>query len=425
MGDQTSLVDSASEKKPTASRSAVEDQSRSASDQDQAGQTPDIAKESSEKLLYEAGATAITPRKEVDKTQAFHFVPGRKEIIPEQPTVAFIDDFKYNVLSFKGAHGFSHGELSARLAEENNPNANVMRFQINRDKTGAIRMDHALAELDKAIEEGQVKLGKGDFLNLSFGLTSRFDATSDLLKMEITPENVAEKREEILAAMKAALSRDDISSERRTFLEDAIGINEGIKKLQERGIKVIGAAGNDGPEYLNTGFIFVDKMYSALTRGGELADYSGKNSLTTDGRGQIDFYYQAIDLIDKESIKKQSGSYALDGSSVVLPAKEFGGLLTKTASRNVAFGLLTSIEQTGTLPKPFSKLNDGGYGTSFNGYSRFDLNKGLVLNFTRLEAHSIVPDFKTWRRAKGPDAHGSSYVNVFMLPKEIQMANQK
>jgi hypothetical protein len=148
--------------------------------------------------------------------------------------------------------------------------------------------------------------------------------------MEITPENVKEKRAEMLEAMRVRSNSKEISPNDRAFLKQALSINDEVIKLQERGIKVLTAAGNDGPGAFNIGMLTADKQYSATDPDGKTSSYSAKNSLTTDGPGNVDFYAMPVNIFDSKPFEQQTGHYRVGGTNIFLDAKDFGGFLDTT-----------------------------------------------------------------------------------------------
>jgi hypothetical protein len=236
-----------------------------------------------------------------------------------------LDDFRVDEMNLHEGHGFSHGELSSRMAEEHG--FNVYRLQVGSRSNGTMDIPAALKDLDKAIEDGTVKLAKGDFVNMSLALDTTFAKAQKMLGMEITPENLRERRGEILDAMKAKVADEATPDKDRKFLRHALAINEGIQKLQDRGITFLTAEGNDGPQQFNIGALNADRHYAALTADGQPADYSARNSQTTDGRGDIDLLAKPVDALDPTPFAQQTGTYRLDGDTAHISAKDFGGML--------------------------------------------------------------------------------------------------
>lgn len=264
------------------------------------------------------------------------FVPTRASILParvahdpDRRTVVVLDRYGANEMLMRpdlgGDYGFSHGELSARMAEENG--FNVVRMQIGYRKPGFMDIPGALADLNAGIEDGSIKLQRGDVLNVSLSVETSFADASRMLGMDITAENLREKRDEMIDAMRSRVDDPRVSKEDRAILRHALLINDGVAKLQEKGIEVVTPAGNKGADRFNLGMLLADRQYSALTRDGEVAAYSARNSLTTDGVGDIDFRMYPVNALDPTPLAEQEMKYRLAGTNVYLSADDFGGSL--------------------------------------------------------------------------------------------------
>lgn len=394
-------------------------------------------------------AVPIQPRKEVDKTHAFGELPSKidRPIDPNAPTVIVLDDYRYHDVEIKGEHGFSHGEISARMAEENG--LNVKRFQVEISKAGAFELGNSMQEIAKRIDSGELKLPEGTALNLSFGLSLTYDQVSSALNMTITPENVKEKREEIVDTLDKMWNNKTLAVNGMALAE-AADTNRGIRELQKRGIKVISAAGNEGPDYINIGTLAADVQYSALTADGSLADYSGKNNFTKDGRGQVDFYYQPIDLVDSKPLVEQSGYYAVDGTNIKLPADELGGSrfekikgMRSDSTERLDADLARDLNSSSVgqefdyrrLHEAQFSLKRGEQPATAYGTGKFivDPREGFTqltsgdrtavnpFNVQKLKSMSETKDYSEFRKGnKVEEAHGTSFVNVFMLKDELK-----
>lgn len=98
-----------------------------------------------------------------------------------------------------GDDGLNHGEISARLAQENGYNVIRLLLESGRSQNDVRDFSIPLKQVDQAIDSGQLNLGKVDVLNLSFGQKPdpTFADVSNWLKMEISPENLKENRDKI------------------------------------------------------------------------------------------------------------------------------------------------------------------------------------------------------------------------------------
>ncbi|MBX9572190.1 MAG: hypothetical protein K2X77_25070 [Candidatus Obscuribacterales bacterium] len=392
------------------------------------------------------GAVPMQPYKEVDKTHPFGELPSKLDRPREAnaPTLLVLDDYRYHEVALKDEHGFSHGEISARMAEENG--LNVKRFQVEISKAGAFELGNSMIEIAKRIDSGELKLPEGTALNLSFGLSMTYDQVSSALNMNITPENVKEKRLEIVKKLDEMFEGKKLSIN-ASALAEAADTNRGIMELQKRGIKVISAAGNEGPEYINLGTLAADVQYSALTPNGGIADYSGKNSFTKDGRGQVDFYFQPIDLANPKSIIEQSGTYSVDGTNIKLDAAEFGGMRFDKAKMQPESLRILDAQIARDLNSPdgqdfdYRRLHEiqtdlkkgEGAATAYGigkfikdpheGFTQLSAGIRSALNpFTvqRLNTAASAMDYNQLRKGKMVEStYGTSFVNVFKIKEEF------
>ena len=443
--EEANRVDAPSERTDTAER-----QSSQRGDSDDRSGTANRSTLTNEFIESSAaGATPLGPKKprpeNVDRSTDFKILSNPEKegkTSKDEKSLLVLDDYRHVVVPLKDGHGFSHGELSARINEENG--LNVRRFQIDVMKDGVVEdIAKSLNTMADLIDKGELKIADGDVLNLSFGVTTSYADASKLLNMDIHPNNVAEKRGEILEKLEAASKsfQDD------AFIQEAANINRGIQELQKRGLKVISAAGNNGPDSINLGLLAADKQYSALDSSGQLASYSGKNDFTTDGRGQVDFRYTPVSPTDPTSISEQSGYYTVDGTNVKLPADEFGGRRFEISEEMAPESLkVLDKDLTRDLSEPTAKEFDfrrlqemqkglrdleqsnNPYGVgSFMNHVRAAAFKnpqnGLVGLSKQAQVETVKTVLKPGMIAQKTEhvitAHGTSFVNAFKAKDEL------
>lgn len=296
------------------------------------------------------GTTATTsPPK--DRTAAATVIPPRLAHLDGVPTIVVPDAYGTNILMLSGERGFSHGELSARMAEEKG--FNVLRIEVARTASGEPDATTTLQQLNKALDAGQVQLKEGDTINLSMEYSTTFAYVNKLLGLDIDAQNVRERRGEILSAAKAKLDDPTVNKMNREFLRTIVTLNEEIAKLQARGLKVVAAGGNNGPMQFNIGMMNADAQYAAVRRDGTFEPYSARNSLTTvTGQGEVSFYAMPMRALDPTPIASQSGVYRLGGTNIFLSTSEFGPLQAPVLDTRIASRLLfdeTKID-AGTHP---------------------------------------------------------------------------
>lgn len=258
-------------------------------------------------ILMPAGAYEHAKPEMPDRTKPAEYLPNLKPFDDDKRTVLVLDDYRETEMFMRGDEGFSHGELNARLTEENGFNA--IRLQVGFNKPGYFDIENSLKTVNAGIEDGTLPLGNGDIINISLGLNKTFAEASKVLGIDINAENLQEKRPEILEAMREKAVDKDVPRKTRDWLRQMVGINDQIQALQKRGIVVATAEGNKGSDNFNLGLIAADKHYSSLNADGTVADYAAHNSLTTEARAEINFYARPLDLFDPTPFEQQTGTY--------------------------------------------------------------------------------------------------------------------
>lgn len=352
---------------------------------------------------------------------AASFLPERVQPEADQQTVIVLDDYRDTNMILNNGKGFSHGELSARMAEENG--FNVVRMQIGRFEGGRYDLPNSLSALNKAIDDGAVKAGKGDVVNMSFELGQTFVDASKMLGIKITPENLRDKREEILDIMRVkSVDKVHTPKKDRELMLSVLAIDDGVKQLQAKGLEVVVAGGNNGKNQFNLGFLSADKQYSALQPDGKIEPWSANNSLTTPGLGEVEFYSMPVNAYDKTPIAQQQGKYRVGGTNVFLPAEEFSGAFVPAIPEN------RDVLQMMLFDK--STISGGLTGFDKNAKTPPLISRFEGSAFTPLDAKAIgmpiqpteLSEFNPASWTVGINvltAKGTSFVNVFKL-KELQ-----
>jgi hypothetical protein len=342
--------------------------------------------------------TGTTP----DRTKPAEYLPNSRPFDESKRTVLVLDDYRETEMFMRGDKGFSHGELNARLTEENGFNA--VRMQVGFNKPGYFDIENSLKTVNAGIEDGSLPLGNGDIINISLGLNKTFTEASKVLGIDINAENLLEKRTEILQAMREKSLDHDVPRKTRDWLRQMVGINDQIEALQERGIIVATAEGNKGSDNFNLGLLAADKHYSSLNADGTVADYAAHNSLTTDAQAEINFYARPLDLFDPTPFEQQTGTYKLQGSNIKLPATEFGGFIEEPAPNG---DLATQIMYA---PASIYATNDGA---------------AAVSNPTEIPLQPLPDDDSRIQGYLAFSERGSSFANAFGIPAEFSTESQR
>lgn len=237
---------------------------------------------------------------------------------PKAPTVAFADVFNVKDQYLANNTTVSHGEISRKAAENNGFNTVALDLDNSRDKFNNKDFSKDLNAIDKKIDNGELKLGQGDALNISMGNEDpTFKQASDFVGFPVTRENLAENREKILNRMNEIKDDPSRSESDRTTANRVVETNKAIDKLQGKGVEVIHAAGNEGNDKFSWEFMNAKTQLSSNKPDGTADSFSADHSLTTKGNGVIPVHSKMdVDLFSKTPVAKQTGSYEVGDTGV-------------------------------------------------------------------------------------------------------------
>lgn len=254
--------------------------------------------------------------------RSFDWLKSERPFDPNRPTVAVFDDFKKSVFTPNGPNqpGLSHGEVSARAAQE--AGFNVLRLHAKGEFPQA---QEAIKEIRRAMKNGTIPLRAGDAINLSLGQELKFSEASCALKMNITPENYGEQRDEITKRMRQIAGRPQGHPMDWSRISGAVDMQKSIDAIQRQGIDIIHSAGNSGPQAFDWEFISARKQLAAGDPQGRAFPYSSKHGLTTTYPSSFEVHYRPADLTSSTPIAKQVGYYQLDNYPIRFAAERFGG----------------------------------------------------------------------------------------------------
>jgi len=243
-----------------------------------------------------------------------------------RPTVAFLDVFSTTEVSnptyLDGKKNpLSHGATSALAVEQRG--YNVLKLHLKDDQLKDVEsFPKALTELASGIENGRLRLGKGDAINLSlYYYVGEYRYMSRLLGMEIRPDNISERRQEILKRECSAIEDVSPLNPARKDLQILCQINHAIDRIKKTGVEVVSIAGNSGRDKFNFGFLASDTVLSAVNSAGAVYPWSGTNAFTTPAVGSYRVTYERQNLFSGEPLTEQVGVYRLAGTQVQYNAR--------------------------------------------------------------------------------------------------------
>ena len=247
---------------------------------------------------------------------------------PQKPTAVFVDDFRDAISLDRGdpSAWTTHGEVSRRNAEQAGYNTIGLQQNINRhSKDGGLDYGDSFREINRRIDSGEMKLGKGDVVNVSMGQWKdpTYDEASKFLGFEVTPQNIDPQR--IVNRMKEIAADPKRSDEEKGAATRVAGTNDAISALQARGISVVHAAGNreiSGTEPQRFSWDFLTAKYQLSSQGpGGVDSFSAANNLTTPSDGVLPVKYDpSPSLYDSTPLAYQRGSYQVGTGGPVFPA---------------------------------------------------------------------------------------------------------
>lgn len=232
----------------------------------------------------------------------------------------------------------SHGGLIAEGMKKNG--FNVFTADANAKvgaASGQFNFGPVFKDVVNQVEAGKLPLKSGDVVTASFGNSAERDGTggdptfqqaSIILKMKLDPSNIKENTPEIIKRLgQVAQGHDpetgkpvktpDFVQERARFATES---NAAIKKLQDKGITVIAAAGNDGPDRLSLDTLGANVRLSSNDKEGKLDGFSGADNGTKKADGVLPLTATAPSLFDTTKIEEQKERVRVGDSGMVLPA---------------------------------------------------------------------------------------------------------
>lgn len=244
---------------------------------------------------------------------------------PKAPTVAFLDEFKAKQEDLGDGTHVAHGEISRAAAEANGFNTIALQNGDQRDRNGDIDFSKRFNDIGKRIDAGELKLGRGDVLNVSLGNNDpTFEQANKFLgftgEKAITRANLAANKDAILARMNE-ISQDPTRSEAdRTTAQRVVDTNKAIDGLKARGIEVVHAAGNDSADRFSWDFMNSTTELSSVKPSGRADGFSADHSLTKPGDGVIPIHVvNEANLLSPTPIASQKGNLVIGDTGVRFP----------------------------------------------------------------------------------------------------------
>lgn len=220
----------------------------------------------------------------------------------DTPTAVFLDDFVQ-----KKDLRVPHGEISRRAAKEGGFQTVGLHLQDVRDKGIQVDFSTAINDIDKMVASGELPLGEGDIVNISMGNRDpSFAEASKFLGFEVSRTDIDTAR--ILSRMEEIAGDQSRSEDDRKIARRVVDTNAAITKLQERGVEVVHAAGNEGQDKFSWDFMAAKWQLSSNKPSGKPDEFSADHALTTAGDGVIPTrVVNNVSMFDSTPIGEQKG----------------------------------------------------------------------------------------------------------------------
>lgn len=245
--------------------------------------------------------------------------------------IAIVDDFttKSVFIDWDETPDISHGRAVKRFIEEGLPQAQIDTFDTKSDSSSEVNKQ--LDAVLKDIENGK----KYDALNLSMGTVSSFADLSEIMGVQITPDNVAQKKDSIrewMARQKGLKSQETIQK---------------LDEISSKGVSVYVAAGNHGKKIFSLYSLSKDvKTVGSLDGNGCKDSSCANNSL-------INSWGLGIFNINKTQNKKGQAGFDFTGDGSIDVYENETSSPTKIPTQTIEG---TSIAAPLVLVKDFKKL---------------------------------------------------------------------
>ncbi|MBU6451110.1 MAG: hypothetical protein KGS72_04975 [Cyanobacteria bacterium REEB67] len=220
---------------------------------------------------------------------------------PNKPNVAVLDDFAGPKEKAGGLSTETHGDISAKAAEANG-------FNVYRVQTSDASYGEQMKALDDKIKSGELPLGKGDAVNVSLGMPSDLSIkdTTGFFGAQASNDNLAQNKDKLLDGFKAK-SEDASNPGLQAVTRDVVQSNDAIKDMQDKGIKVLHAAGNEGTDKYSAHFLNATELNSTRPNG-QVDSFSADHNLTVRGDGVLPVTTRPADPFSKTPLAQDKGS---------------------------------------------------------------------------------------------------------------------
>ncbi|HEY9757272.1 MAG TPA: hypothetical protein V6C97_19040 [Oculatellaceae cyanobacterium] len=243
---------------------------------------------------------------------------------PKKPTAAFLDGFHGGSEAIGQWTYVPHGDLSMNAAQKNG--FNTIGLDINEKKEMNRTNDYSkqINAVADQIKSGQLPLGKGDVLNISMGnVDPTFDQASKFLGFDVNAQNLASQKDHILSRMNEIANDPSRSDKDRFTAAEVVRTNQAIDRVQNQGVEVVHAAGNDGPDKFSWDFLKAKTDLSSVKPSGKPDSFSASNSNTKSADGILPITHDTnLRPLDPTPTAEQGGTFTVGGVNYPADGKD-------------------------------------------------------------------------------------------------------
>jgi hypothetical protein len=252
------------------------------------------------------------------------------------PTAVFVDEFIQKTEPLGDGTDVAHGEVSRTAAEKIGFNTVALQSDGIHDINGDQDFSKPLNDVARGIDDGTLKgLGSGDVVNVSMGnddqtfkeFNEKFLGVPNDSKEAITRDNLASRTDDIIRRARAISEDPSRNEAARVKAKRIVDTNDAIDNLKAKGIQVLHAAGNDGPDRFSPDFLHATELAS-VNLDGTADSFSADNSLTKGANGVFPVHVtDGADLLSPTPLADQTSNLEIGNTGVKFPSK--AGLLTE------------------------------------------------------------------------------------------------
>ncbi|EKE02786.1 MAG: hypothetical protein ACD_20C00331G0002 [uncultured bacterium] len=242
------------------------------------------------KMVPDAVSTSIKSIKDKSAiVQLTNFITHKK------PNVVVVDDYKTKIMDIDGdgISDISHGKMVKTTIKSTHPNAKIINVNVADEKgeIQGLKIIRTFLETAKRIDKGE----RVDAINVSIARSFNIDKLAEITGLPLTKGNISNYRNDIRKSIQdfvktfpEKIKKNPQLKENKSLLADYKDMKSfdllfrSIEKVNNKGVKVYIAGGNDGADYVNV-YNLADGTINvgAINAIGKKTPYSADNQFIT------------------------------------------------------------------------------------------------------------------------------------------------